>query len=245
MRNGQQLEEEYDRFCQSQPQAISTDELDRIRSLSSDIPRIWRAKETSPQDRKTIIRQLIDRVVAKAEGEFIDLTIHWAGGYVSKHEVVQRVGRFDRLRDFDRLKQRVLELHFAGQSRKQIAAQLIEDGFRTPYGFNRFNKEVIRMFLRRYCRQELGPYRGAFREFLGPNEWLIADLSREVNVRHDILHSWRRRGWLRARQLRSDGGRFIFWADADELRRLRDLQAHCHRGVRYPIELLTPKPRSS
>ena len=238
-----QVEEEYDRYCQNQPQALSPEDVERIRSLASEIPQIWNADATTSQDRKTIVRNLIDRVVVKADGECVDATIHWAGGFVSEHEVMQPVGSFSRMRDFDRFKQRVLELHFEGKTYQQICDQLVKEKFHSPHGLNSFSRENLRTFVVRYCQNELGSNSGSFREFLGSDEWLIRNLSRELNVPQATVHFWRRSGWLHGRQLRPKGGRWIFWADGDELERLRKLRAHSMPGPGgYPKELITPKP---
>lgn len=246
LRTQRTLEEDYDRFCLDQPLALSAQEKERIRALSSVVPSIWNAPETTPQDRKLIVRQLIERVVVRRNGEIADVTIHWAGGYVSAHQIAQPVGSYRRLRDFERLKQRVLELHWAGRTYSEICARLIEEHFPSPKGTNLFRPENIRMFLERYCSQELGPDWGSFREYLRSNEWLVGDLSRELGIPQATLQYWRRRGWLHGRQLRPGGGRWIFWADYDELNRLRKLRAcpinHNAKEQPYPEELMTPRP---
>lgn len=247
LRTQRKLEEDYDRFCRDQPPLLSSKEKEKIRSLSSIVPTIWNAPETTPQDRKSIVRKLIERVVVRRNGDAADLTIHWAGGYVSAHQVAQPVHSFRRLRDFERFKQRVLELHWAGRSYPEICAVLIDEGFPSPKGGSFFRPENIRTFLQRYCSKELGPDWGSFREYRKPDEWLVGDLSRELEIPQATLHFWRRRGWVHGRQLRPIGGRWVFWADADEIERLRKLRA-CPINIkarrdRYPMELVTPKSR--
>jgi hypothetical protein len=247
MRSQRQLEEEYDRFCLEQPRLLSSKEKDAIRSLSSVIPTIWSAPETTPQDRKLIVRQFVERVVVQRNGDIADVTIHWAGGYASAHQVSQPVHSFKGLRDFKAFKQRVLELHWAGRSYPEICAQLVAERFPSPKGRMHFRPENIRTFLQHYCSEELGPGWGSFREFLAKDEWLIGDLSRELGIPQATLQFWRRRGWVNGRQLRPGGGRWILWADADELERLRKLRAcpinTTARHDRYPKELVTPKSR--
>ena len=62
LRNQRQLEEEYDRFLQEQPSSLSQEQRARILALSSDLPSLWNAPETTPADRKEIIRLLVERV---------------------------------------------------------------------------------------------------------------------------------------------------------------------------------------
>ena len=68
---------------------------------------------TGNADRQRVIRHLVDHVVVEVQGksEFVDCTIHWKGGYQSHHEVTRSVCSYTQLRDFDRLKDRVIELN--------------------------------------------------------------------------------------------------------------------------------------
>jgi hypothetical protein len=91
MRLQWQLEEEYHRFCLEQPRLLSSKEKDAIRSLSSLAPTIWSTPETTPQHRKLIVRQLIERVVVQRYSDIADVTIHWAGDYVSAHQDLQPI----------------------------------------------------------------------------------------------------------------------------------------------------------
>ena len=64
-------------------------EREQIRSLSRDLPLLWYLPATTPADRQRIVRLLIDEVVVTVRGqsEWVDVTIHWAGGFTSGHEL--------------------------------------------------------------------------------------------------------------------------------------------------------------
>ena len=47
MRNQRDLAEEYDRFLKEQPPHLSDDQRARILALSSDLPTLWNASETT------------------------------------------------------------------------------------------------------------------------------------------------------------------------------------------------------
>ena len=228
---------------------MTAEDRDRIRGLAATIPLIWNAAETTPQDRKTIVRALVDRVVVKAQGtsEYVDVTIHWAGGYVSEYEIIQPVGSFGQLRDSAQIKQRIIELHLEGWTHQQIADRLNQEKFHPATG-GQFNGNALQMFFRTHCREELNLDQGPFLEYLKPDEWLVNDLSRALNTPQATLQYWRRRGWVHARQLKGIG-RWIFWADADELLRLQELRAcplnYHPRNEPYPARLITPKVRGS
>ena len=99
------VKEEYDRFQATWPGELSDQDRDAIRQLSSDIPALWESSSTTIQDRQTVVRQLIERVVIDTQGktEVVDVTIHCVGGFVSQHEVRRSLGRYEQLRDFPRL----------------------------------------------------------------------------------------------------------------------------------------------
>jgi hypothetical protein len=80
-------------------------------------------------------------------------------------------------------------------------------------------------------------------ELLGENEWWLTDLARELKMSHNKLRAWANRGWLHSRRTPIQK-RWILWADADEVTRLRTLLAQSRRGVNaYTNELKTPKER--
>jgi hypothetical protein len=60
-----------------------------------------------------VVRHLVDRVVVAVQGEteWVDVAIHWAGGFVSRHEVRRPVRRVEQLRDYPALMARVGALH--------------------------------------------------------------------------------------------------------------------------------------
>ena len=240
------LEEQYDRFQLEHPAELTAADRDMILSLASDIPSLWRSPTTTPSDRRVIIRYLIDRVEVAVQGEteWGDVVIHWAGGFVSRHEVRRPVSRLEQLRDFSALMDRVLELHRVGKASGEIADRLNAEGFHPAKRRETFNSSMVRQMLSRKLRS--GPRPRALTEMspLQKHEWWLTDLARELSIPVPTVHTWLRRGWIISRKLPGPRGRWILWADADELDRLRRLRG-CPRGWAdqpYPAELTTPKP---
>src|SRR5215213_3762972 len=118
LRAERELQEQYDRFARERPRTLSDDDQDLIRSLAGDLPRLWGAPTTTAADRQAIIRLLVQRVVVLAEGssEHVDVTIHWSGGFASRHRVRRPVARHDQLSDHARLMERVVALRDQGQT---------------------------------------------------------------------------------------------------------------------------------
>ena len=112
LRAERQVRDDYDRFLREQPPQLSPEERARIAELSSDLPALWHAPGTTHQDRKEIVRHLVEKVVVhvKNDSEYVDVTIHWHGGFTSQHEVVRPVKSYEQLRDFDKLMDRIAAL---------------------------------------------------------------------------------------------------------------------------------------
>jgi hypothetical protein len=110
-----QTDEDYDRFLQGKP--LQHVDLCRSapwsghtgiavaapsRALATDIPGLWQAVETTAQDRKEIVRLLVERVVVHVcrDSEYVEVTLCWHGGYTSQHTIVRPVQSYARLRDY-------------------------------------------------------------------------------------------------------------------------------------------------
>jgi DNA invertase Pin-like site-specific DNA recombinase len=242
-----ELKEKHDRFCKEQPTQLSADDRNKIASLASDIPALFNAPTTTPADRQTIIRYLVKQVVVNVQGqsEYVDVTIHWEGGFVSQHEILRPVGRFSQLRDYDLLKNRICQLRNAGQTSAQIASQLNAEGFRSPKRETTYNGDMVRKLLSQWGAGSQRPRPDLAVAELRPDEWWLSDLAGKLSMPVATLTGWCRRRWVHARQLHMSGRWWIVWADADELHRLCRLHS-TRRGppeAPYPIELITPKPR--
>ena len=53
-------------------------------------------------------------------------------------------------------------------------------------------------------------------ELLGPHEWWLTDLARELKMSYLKLRDWSVRGWVHCRQTAVQGYR-ILWADEDDI----------------------------
>jgi DNA invertase Pin-like site-specific DNA recombinase len=243
LRRQQQVQEEHDRFLRNRPTELTDRDRAKILALANDLPALWQAAETTPADRKEIVRCLVERVVVAIcrDSEVMEVTIHWRGGTTSTHQAVRPVKGFAHLKGLEQLLERIVELRQQGHSSTRIAAKLNEEGYRTPRRRRAFSTDIVRQLL---SRQGLTGERSDAKQ-LGPHEWWLLDLARELDMSRDKLREWVLRGWLHAR--RTPVARmWIVWADRDELKRLRKLVARSTQGViSHPAELTTPKKRES
>jgi len=241
-----QLQEKYDRFCDERPATLTDLERDLIRTLSSDIPRLWNVSHNTSVDRQTIVRHLIERVVitAPANTQHVDLTIHWAGGFTSQHNLVRPVARYDQLDNYEQLMSRIFELRNQKKTSGQIAEQLNRDGFRPPKRRETFDAPIVRQLISRRVRTGKRP-RVIESHILSENEWWLSDLTRHLQIPKPTLYNWIRRGFVNAEQLPGVQGPWVIWADTDEQDRLRRLHRCSRSWLNKPqaAELTQPKPR--
>lgn len=237
------VEEDRARFRREQPPELTDAQRDAVRSLSSDIPALWHSRATTPADRQQVVRHLIERVVltAPANQEAADVAVHWAGGCVSHQELIRPVARYEQLRDFDRLSGRIAQLRQARRTSAQIATTLNAEGWRPPKRRATFNAGMVRSIFHRRSRATARPAPYT----LEPGEWWFGDLAHELALPHPTLYSWMRRGWISATRLSIGQGRWVVWADDEELDRLRRLR-QCPKtwhNAPQAAELIRPKPK--
>src|SRR3954454_12274223 len=111
LKEQRRLEEEYARFSRDQARGLSADEREQIRALAHDLPALWQASATTPADRQRIVRLVVDEVVVtvRGESEWVDVIIHWAGGFTSGHELERPVQCYQQMSDYRKLLERIDE----------------------------------------------------------------------------------------------------------------------------------------
>lgn len=240
------LEDDYARFCREQPRHLTAQDRGRIVALAADLPALWQAETTTGADRRAVVRQLIERVTVTRRGgsEEVGVVVRWRGGVETRHEVCQGLRRTSDLAGFESLRSRVTELRGQGRTGEQIAEELNREGHRTARGGPYTGSRVRRLFMKLGLNSAPAGVASPA-DLPGKDEWWLPELATELSVKPIVVHRWRWSGWVQARQLPGDNGRWIIWADGGERRRLRQLRSHevRNRGREAPEELRQPKPR--
>jgi hypothetical protein len=248
LRADEQLQADYARFTRDCPTQLAPREHEQIHALSQDLPALWQAATTTPEDRQTVARLLLEQVTVTVEGnsDRVDVELRWAGGFVSRHRLERPVQTYEQLSNFHELIQRIETLRTERQTLSQIAATLNAEGFRPPKRARHFTKEILSRFLReRGVRTGPLPRSVTQEHHLRANEWWLADLAAKLAIPIATLHRWQRVGWVSARKVPSAGGRWAIYADPDELLRLGMLRDAPRSWPQpYPTELITPKPKT-
>jgi hypothetical protein len=214
-----QLQEDYQRFVQTQPHVLTRSERDAIEALAHNIPAIWHASTTTVADRKEIVRQLIQRIIVAGDGlsERVQITIEWAGGGTTAGIAIRPISRMEHLSYYPQLCERMRNLAAAGLGSGQITACLAADGFQSPKYARPFSRQSVVELMRR-----LGLHQTLRRErpVLQEHEWWFSDLQSKLGCSNSTLHLWRQTGWIQARRY-ENGRRWVAWADEAELQRLK------------------------
>ncbi len=220
------LGEEYERCQRQRPARLSAAELAAIRALADDVPALWAAPTTTVADRKRLLRAVIESVQVTADGatEHVHATVTWAGGHQTHTDLTRPVARIDQLSYYPALTERIRALAGAGLGNAAIAGQLALDGFRTPHLHEHFHDGEIQHLIRRLgLRPGLDHDHRTDQGSLGPGQWWLATLAREIGMPTATLFGWLKRGWITGRQDTRPPYRWIITADSAEVERLRAL----------------------
>lgn len=147
------LDEEYDRFRQDQPVQLGAAERAQIEALAQDLPAVWRSPQTDVEERRQVIRLLVQQVVVwpSASSQELKVQVHWSGGTVTEHRVIRTVGSWEQVADVTAIWERVQTGATQGWTSGRVAAELNAAGYRTPRGLP-FTAESVRQLRARLGR---------------------------------------------------------------------------------------------
>jgi hypothetical protein len=198
-------------------------------------------------DRRAIVRLLIERVelTRHGQGQRVEVVIHWRGGASTRHEIRQGLRTYTALEGLEKLRARMLELRGDGRTAEEIATALNGEGYHVARGTT-FTGARVHQLLAKFGQTGVPPGVRDASDLPGVDECWLPELAKRLDVKPIIAHRWRWSGWLHARQLRGENGRWVVWANAAEVTRLRRLRAFEieHHGRRTPpAKLTTPAKR--
>jgi len=217
-------EEALNRFRQESPTKLTPDQRSSILELANDLSALWSSDSTTGIDRQQIVRSIVDDIVVEVidNSERLSVTVQWAGGFQSRHEARRHVQSFSQLDGSEALAKRIQQLYDEGYPLSEIAKQLNDEGYRPAKGerFTQTSMGALCRMLRRKGVIAKSPN-------IQPHFWRAGVLCNKLGIGKPTISGWRNRGWVQVRQV---GCRWIYWADAEELKRLRKLAAHPASG---------------
>jgi hypothetical protein len=223
-----------DRLEHEESIKLGAEERCALEALSRDIPTLWHAPETTAGERKEMLRCLIERVEVTRSGteQQTAVTIRWAGGFESRHELCRTVWTYEQLDNYEALLARLGALRGAGWRAPRIAEQLNAEGFRTPKQRGAFTADVVRSLFPRLAAQAEGENASGPQ----PPQWSADALAERLGIPVKKLKDWVRCGWVQALE-RPFGGVWILHADERKLKQLERRVALSRKGRNYPADL--------
>jgi hypothetical protein len=180
---------------------LTAREREAILRVAHDVPALWHAADTTPQDRQELVRVLVERVIVNVheDREQVDVTIQWAGGMTSMQRVRRPGARDDQRSNATALVARIDGLRQAGHRLAPIAEHWHRDGFSPPKRTERFTGETVARWLSRRGFHGPRPRAMAEASVLRPHAYWLADFAREVPMPIATWPKWQRVGWVHSR----------------------------------------------
>jgi hypothetical protein len=135
LRDLKAAEEAFERQQQQYPSLPPLDAATRkvLENVGKNLPGLWTQGRLSPQQKKTLLRSLIDKVVIhRVKRDAVRTRVIWKGGEVSTAEVPIPVGSLAELSQAKELEARILQLVAEGRSDEETAQRLTQEGYRSP-----------------------------------------------------------------------------------------------------------------
>ncbi len=211
---------------------LTDTERAEIRRLAAQVPAVWADARTSAEDRKRLLRCLVETVVLRADKptDQITLDVQWKSGAQSQLVISRPVHAYAALGRYPEVVARIRTLAEAGRTDQEIAAQLTADGVRPARG-TRFGSGTIWQL-----RQAEGIAAGSLRppaHAARTRRFTVHELARELDVFPGTVYHWLLQGHLSSRQRLP---RTQHWIDltAAELRQLHAYVRQQHARIGRP-----------
>jgi recombinase-like zinc beta ribbon protein/recombinase len=220
------LEAEYERVRRERLAAPSAAEFRAIRKRAQDLPALWKAATTTQEERQTIVRLLLERVLVEVvhNTEQVRVICHWHGGNRTLHQLMRPVARLTTLSTYASLVARAADLRRDGHSFAEIAETLNREGWRPAKRRDTFNAPMVHHLLIRAGAIEPKYRRRKPQIARQPNEWTIRELAEQIGVPEPTLYTWVQKGRLRSRIVKASRTKLVH-ADAVAIAELKAIRA--------------------
>ena len=228
----ERIKRDYSRQQAGWQTPLPDEQKQAIRRLTQDIPALWHAEETQPKERQEIVRAVIEKIVARVEGESerVAVEVYWAGGDRTSAVVQRPVQGWRQLSYYDELIDEIAQLFEAGNSDAQISEQLNEQGYRTAEArpFTRAALTSLRYNLEMRRTHSRKPTKIVA---LAEDEWTVVELATALKMPTASLYNWIKSHKVQAEKRAVQKREvWVITANQAELKRLEDLRRRGKRG---------------
>lgn len=220
LRKERAVVEEYERFKRDAMGGLTENEIEKIRTLAANLPKLWNSPSTTNIDRQEVARSLIERVTVNVphQDENVEFRITWVGGTTTEHHFRRAVQAYHNLEHYEEIRQLIVEGRKRGLTNAQLAEQLNQKGFRPPAERSRkFTRPLVAQLVTR-----LGVAAPRRSDLLGENEWWLREFGQMLGTTANRVRYWVQNDYIHWRRL--PGGQYVVWADKEELARLKKLR---------------------
>jgi hypothetical protein len=190
--------------AQRPTRAHLTSTLAEMQQVLAQLRDYWAAGTLTAQDKKELVRCLVEQVVIDGRGDLIQVQLHWYGGQVSELAIPKRLqtsaALYFRIQDLAR-----------AQTDQAIAEQLNAEGYQTACK-RRWTARHVLSFRRLHAIRSAFDVNPAARLYTAT--YLTSrEASERLGVKQDSINEWCQLGILSSRQ---DGHQQRFWVYWDE-----------------------------
>jgi DNA invertase Pin-like site-specific DNA recombinase len=119
--------------AESTPLLISQKIKNALQNVGEKMPTVWQQNLLSQEQRKSLLRCLIDKIVIhRISRDIVNTRIIWKGGDTTTIQIPIKVRSFSELSSFDEMEKIIIMLSKANKNDKEIAEYLTKEGFRSP-----------------------------------------------------------------------------------------------------------------
>lgn len=207
---------------QTQPAASDLVITDEVRALwqqaGAQLPELWQQGRLSPEQKKALLRCLIDKVVVeRTPAATVKVRIVWKGGEASQQEVPIRVAARKALPFAKQMEQEIVRFARQGKTDDWIARQMQRRGYRSALR-SFVPLSVIRAIRLRHQIPPRRTPRGI------PGYYTPRQLARRLHAPVSWIELGIQNGTIQV-ELHEEWQRFLFPATAETLRKFRSLRA--------------------
>ena len=196
------------------------------------LPEVWEKDLLSQQQKKALLRCLIEKVILRRIApDKIQTRIVWKGGETTTFEVPTTVGSFADLSGSEEMERLVVELFEEGKTDRQIARRLTELGHRSPQR-EYVVRSTVQTIRHRHGLVRGGRVKGESRAHHVPGYLTLSEVARKLEVPKPWIYNRIYNGAVRV--VKDDRtGLYLFADTPDTIERFRELKEGKVRKLRF------------
>jgi hypothetical protein len=200
LRTLEQIEQEAEAQLRRQRLSLTLEDRQTIRALAEDLPALWHAPDTTPIERKRLLRLIVTEVIldqTRARGE-VWFQINWQTGAITQHWLVRHVNAYLDHAELEGLHERVRALNADQKLDAEIAATLNAEGFHSARG-QPFTGHVVWVLRKQWSVPTVNPSNNPARWPDGA--YSIQSAASAIGVFPGTIYHWLEPGLIHGEQI--------------------------------------------